>query len=81
MRHITKWPIVQVGHTLVLLSVLTLALLGQIPDSQAGWVTCPLENGKALAHASQVNRHLGLWYNRGNVVPFPRRPTLWTSMN
>jgi transposase-like protein len=41
MQHITKWPITQVGHTLALLSVLTLALLGQLPDSQAGWVACP----------------------------------------
>ncbi len=41
MQHITKWPIAQVGHTLVLLSLLTLALLGQLPASQAGWVTCP----------------------------------------
>jgi len=41
MQNITKWPVAQVGHTLVLLSFLTLALLGQLPDSQAGWVTCP----------------------------------------
>ncbi len=37
-----KRPIAQVGHTLVLFSVLTLAWFGQLPDSQAGWVTCPL---------------------------------------
>jgi len=41
MQHITKWPIAQVGHALALLSLLTLVLLGQLPDSQAGWVTCP----------------------------------------
>lgn len=41
MQHITKWPITQVGHALVLLSLFTLALVGQLPDSQAGWVACP----------------------------------------
>jgi transposase-like protein len=28
-------------HGLVLLSLFTLAFLGQVPDSQAGWLTCP----------------------------------------
>lgn len=28
-------------HGLVLLSVLTLAILGRVPDSQIGWLTCP----------------------------------------
>jgi transposase-like protein len=41
MQHITKWSIAQAGHTLVLFSLLTLALLGRLPGSQAGWVTCP----------------------------------------
>ncbi|MFQ5341614.1 MAG: hypothetical protein ACE5F6_08735 [Anaerolineae bacterium] len=28
-------------HTLVVLSILGLALLGRMPESQAGWLTCP----------------------------------------
>ena len=44
MECTTKRPIVQLAevrlHILVLLSVLVLALLGRVPDGQAGWVTC-----------------------------------------
>ena len=43
MKHSTKWSFVQLQpwHFLVVLSLLALALLGQVPDSQAGWMTCP----------------------------------------
>ncbi len=45
MECTTKRPIIQLAevrlHILVLLSVLILALLGRVPDGQAGWVTCP----------------------------------------
>jgi len=43
MKHITKrsFSQFQPWHILVLLSLLTLALLGRMPDSQSGWVTCP----------------------------------------
>lgn len=43
MKHITKSSFVQLHwwHGLVLVSILTLALLGQMPDSQAGWLTTP----------------------------------------
>ncbi len=43
MKHITKTSFAQLQpwHGLVLVSILTLALLGQIPDSQAGWLTVP----------------------------------------
>jgi len=45
MQYITKCAIVQLVrvrvHALVVLSVLVLALLGRMPDSQAGWITCP----------------------------------------
>jgi transposase-like protein len=43
MKHITKTSFAQLQpwHGLVLVSILTLALLGQIPDSQAGWLTAP----------------------------------------
>jgi transposase-like protein/DNA-directed RNA polymerase subunit RPC12/RpoP len=43
MKHITKASFAQLQpwHGLVLVSILTLALLGQIPDSQAGWLTTP----------------------------------------
>jgi transposase-like protein len=43
MKHITKTSFAQLEpwHGLVLISVLTLALLGQMPDSQAGWLTTP----------------------------------------
>ena len=43
MKHITKrsFSQLQAWHIMVLLSLLTLALLDQMPDSQAGWITCP----------------------------------------
>jgi Transposase IS66 family len=43
MKHTTKAQRVQLQfwHGLVLLSLLTLALLGRPPDSQAGWLLCP----------------------------------------
>jgi transposase-like protein/DNA-directed RNA polymerase subunit RPC12/RpoP len=43
MKHIIKTSFAQLQpwHGLVLVSILTLALLGQMPDSQAGWLTTP----------------------------------------
>jgi len=45
MRCITKPSILQLVqlrlHALVVLSILVLAVLGQMPESQAGWLTCP----------------------------------------
>ena len=43
MKHITKASFAQLQpwHGLLLVSILTLALLGQMPDSQAGWLTTP----------------------------------------
>jgi len=43
MQHTTKAQLIQLQawHGLVLLSLLTLALLGQPPDSQVGWLACP----------------------------------------
>jgi len=28
-------------HVLVVLSLLVLAIVGRVPDSQGGWITCP----------------------------------------
>ncbi|MFQ5341956.1 MAG: hypothetical protein ACE5F6_10470 [Anaerolineae bacterium] len=45
MQFSTKRAIVQLAkarlHALVVLSILVLALLGRMPESQAGWITCP----------------------------------------
>jgi len=45
MQFSTKRAIVQLAkarlHALVVLSILGLALLGRMPESQAGWITCP----------------------------------------
>jgi transposase-like protein len=41
-QNTTKWSFAQqIWHTLALLSLLLLAVLGQPVESQAGWVTCP----------------------------------------
>ncbi|MFQ6016538.1 MAG: hypothetical protein ACE5NP_13980, partial [Anaerolineae bacterium] len=45
MKYITKLPILQLLqlrlHALVVLSIIVLAVLGHMPESQAGWITCP----------------------------------------
>ena len=41
MKNSTKAGFAQLGFVLVLLSFLTLALLGQVPTSQAGWIAYP----------------------------------------
>jgi len=43
MKHTTKPQLVQLQfwHGLVVVSLLTLSVLGQPPNSQAGWLTCP----------------------------------------
>jgi transposase-like protein/DNA-directed RNA polymerase subunit RPC12/RpoP len=45
MKHITTTLFAQLRpwHGLVVVSILTLALLGQMPDSQAGWVAIPAQ--------------------------------------
>jgi hypothetical protein len=44
MKNITKCAFAQVAHLLILFSFLTLALLGRVPSSQAGWIACPPES-------------------------------------
>lgn len=41
MKNITKCTFAQLSYLLILFSFLTLALLGQVPRSQAGWIACP----------------------------------------
>jgi len=43
MKHITRWLFAQltVWHTLALLNLVVLALLGRPLESQAGWLACP----------------------------------------
>ena len=45
MHCTTKLPIVQLArvrlHALVVFSILVLALMGGMPDSEAGWIICP----------------------------------------
>jgi len=48
MQHITRCAFAQLGHGVVVGIFLMLALLGQVPDSQAGWLTCP-PRGPVLA--------------------------------
>ena len=55
MKHNTKWSFAQLQswHVLVVLSVLALALLGRVPDSQAGWMTC----GPHVVSLPRVRHH------------------------
>jgi transposase-like protein len=41
MQHITRCSFAQLGHLVVVGSFLALALLGRVPNSQAGGLTCP----------------------------------------
>jgi transposase-like protein len=47
MQCTTKLSIVQLArvrlHALVVFSILVLALMGRMPDSEAGWITCPAQ--------------------------------------
>ncbi len=47
MQCTTKLSIVQLArvrlHALVVFSILVLALMGRMPDSQAGWIACPAQ--------------------------------------
>jgi hypothetical protein len=47
-------------HILVVLSILVLALMGRMPDSQAGWITCPPQV-VMVAPQSQRRRQRGHW--------------------
>ncbi|MFQ5344089.1 MAG: hypothetical protein ACE5F6_21305 [Anaerolineae bacterium] len=43
-------------HALVVLSILVLALLGRMPESQAGWITCPPQ---VVMLAAEGRRRMG----------------------
>jgi len=64
MQYTTKCSIVQLAgvrlHVLVVLSVLALAVVSHMPDTQAGWITCPPQV-VMVAPASQRRQgeHLG----------------------
>jgi transposase-like protein len=49
----------QIWHTLVLLSLLTLGLMGRPLESQAGWITCPPASPSALAASSRRRKRRG----------------------
>ncbi len=61
----TKLPIVQLArvrlHALVVLSIPVLAVVGHMPDSEAGWVTCPPQVVMVTAASRQyrLRGHLG----------------------
>ena len=71
MQHITRWPFVQVGFYLALFSVLALALGGHLPDSQAGWITCPPRRPPGAAPDTRRRRRATLvpgdWAARGRA--------------
>jgi Transposase IS66 family len=61
MKHTTKQPCAQLScHVLVLVSLLTLTLLGQPLDSQAGWLTCPPRLPSLPAPPPGARKHDGL---------------------
>jgi len=72
MQCSTKRAIVQRAkarvHALVVLSILVLALLGRMPESQAGWLTCPAQ---VVMLAGAGRRRMGRWANGR------RRPIHW----
>ena len=67
MKHTTKQSFTQLQpwHILVILSLLVLALLGHMPDSQAGWVTCPPQCASLWHRQSSGRRRRCLsWHDR-----------------
>lgn len=58
MKHTTKRSFAQFQpwHTLVILSLLILALLGRMPDSQAGWISCPPQVASLMPRGSSKSR-------------------------
>jgi transposase-like protein len=67
MQCTTKLPIVQLArvrlHALVVFSILVLALMGRMPDSQGGWITCPPQVVRLAPRGWRQCSHLG----RGKV--------------
>ena len=66
MQYITKRSIVQLVrvrlHVLVVFSIVVLALMGHMLDSQVGWITCPVQR---VSVASRGQRCMG-WGGQGH---------------
>jgi len=94
MQYTTKCSIVQLArvrvHVLVVLSVLALAVVSDMPDTQAGWITCPPQV-VMVAPASQRRQgeHLGYggihhgaacwsYLSRTWYIPVLRSLLLWS---
>jgi len=78
MKNTTKqiFPQPRLWHGLVLLSIFTLAFLGQVPDSQAGWLTCPpcLPQIPAVHRVRvQPRSHLSIWERLHGVLRYIAR--------
>jgi len=71
MKYSTKRSIVQLAqvrlHALVVLSLLVLAMVSRMPDSQAGWVTCPPQV-VTIAPERRRCKHLGRGRARRRAV-------------
>jgi transposase-like protein len=63
MQGTTKLSIVQLArvrlHALVVFSILVLALMSRMPDSQAGWITCPPQVVMAAPEGWRRRGHRG----------------------
>ena len=94
MQYITKRSIVQLVwvrlHALVVLSILVLALMGHMPDSQAGWITWPVQRvtvasrgwrcrgwGRQVHGGSNLAGRCGLYLARTWHIPLLRSLLLW----
>ncbi len=66
MQYSTKHLLVQLArvrlHALVVLSIVVLAVTGHMPDSQAGWITCPPQ--VALVAPRSQRQQQRLWKGR-----------------
>jgi transposase-like protein len=92
MKHITRLSFAQLRpwHGLVLASMLTLALLGQVPDSEAGWLTCPpwppclpaaeLSRKRQRSGPSLPERLQGLWRYLAQSWPQPVLRSLFLAL-
>lgn len=94
MQYTTKRSIVHLAqvrlHALVVLSILVLALTGRMPDSQAGWITCPPQVVMVAPRGwpRRWHRHAGrecarhrtaCWRHVGHTwqIPLARSVLLW----
>ena len=93
MQYTTKLSVVQLAsvrlHALVVLSILVLALVEGMPDSQAGWITCPpqvvrVASGRRPRRCGQQGRRGshhddGRWLNLLHTcsIPLLRSLLLW----